>query len=192
MANFFHDHKSNNSPPLDEKRHVGRPEDPVISSAFQKTCEWLESIAEPKALQEIEEYMSNIIGEEHMCTRKWLQHKLIQTYQENISISLDGYRNIVCLKDMANRIINDKWYAERKKSIVDEKDRIILAAAKLIHADIREMKYNNSFYPDEASISSVEEGMKWLPKSVIKFLEVLISSKMKQNIIGQCLVFRSC
>jgi len=54
---------------------------------------------------------------------------------------------VICLQDMAHSIINNKWYSKRQSNVVDESHRIIVAAAKLIKAEIREKSYTNKEYP---------------------------------------------
>ena len=163
----------------DEKSGIskpGRPENPVTADAFRQTCEWLESNCEPKSLQEVEQHMSTIIGDENdMCSRKWMKKRLEEKYQDNILFSSDGYRDIIILKDMAQCIINEKWYDERKKDVVEEKKRIITAAAKLIKAEIREMSCDTTVYP------SVEEAQStnWIPDGLRYFLSHFTSSDLK-------------
>ena len=55
--------------------------------------------------------------------------------------------------NMANFIINSKWYAERKEDIIEETERIVTAAAKLIRSEIRETKYSKDFYPSSSHIT---------------------------------------
>ena len=161
MTNFFLKHKKvNPEEPADEKRPLGynssfvseerrtpgRPENSVTSEAFLKTCEWLESLTEPKSVAEFEEYMSKLVDEKDMCTRKWIKKKLEMKYGKSITFSSDGYRDIISLKDMTEQIINDRWYAEKKTDVTEEKYRIIKAAAKLIQTEIREMKFDKSHF----------------------------------------------
>ena len=81
-----------------EKRSVGRPGDSLMSEAFIKTCEWLESHAEPTSLCEFEEHMVDIVDAAHMCSRKYLRTKLVQKYGDHIEFISDGYRDILCFK----------------------------------------------------------------------------------------------
>ena len=60
------------------KKGPGRPENSEAAYAFSQTCEWFESSCEPISLQEFEEKMSSLLGQENMCTRKWLKVKLNQ------------------------------------------------------------------------------------------------------------------
>ena len=50
----------------------------------------------------------------------------------------------MCFQNMANNIINKKWYEERTNNMVE---RIVTAAAKLIKSQIRETRYNLDVYP---------------------------------------------
>ena len=169
------------------ERKPGKPKDLIATRAFDSTCDWLESTAEPLFLHEVEAYMANIAGD-HMWSRRYIQEQLLERYGDHVEITNEGYRNIVRLKDMARWIINDQWYRDRKPTYEEEKRRIVLAAAKIIKEDIREMNYDKSFYPDEISIADPQEGKKWIPKSLNVFLENMIESEKKQNSIGQCLV----
>ena len=130
--------------PCNNRRNneIGRPENPLMVEAFHQTCEWLECYGEPKSMFEIEEYMSTLVEENVMWTRKYLKKKLQEKYGDNICFSSDRYRDIIILKDMACRIINDRWYEERHKNIEEDKKRIIHTAAKLIQAEIRERSYS--------------------------------------------------
>ena len=49
--------------------------------------------------------------------------------------------NVICFKNMASTIISDKWYTDRKKNDQDESLRIVIAAAKLVKAQIHESAY---------------------------------------------------
>ena len=48
---------------------------------------------------------------------------------------------------MASLIINDTWYEDKWGNIKDEFERIKLAAAKIIKAQIWEMSYSMDFSP---------------------------------------------
>ena len=48
---------------------------------------------------------------------------------------------------MASLIINDTWYEDKWGNIKDESERIELAAAKIIKAQIWEMSYSMDFSP---------------------------------------------
>ena len=52
-----------------------------------------------------------------------------------------GFNNICSF------LINDKWYNERKKDIANDRERIVMAAAKLTVSQIREMENDKVNYP---------------------------------------------
>ena len=174
---------------LEEKRAPGRPENPITAEAFRNTCVWLESRSEPVSMKQVEEYMSQLVGENEMLTRRWLKTKLEQKYKKNINFTSDGYRDIVTLSDLTETIINDRWYKERKKDVIEEKYRIVALAARLIKEEIKELKFDKNTYPDENSIADAERGLNTVPKSLRILLESLIDSKVKQSSLGQCIVY---
>ena len=53
------------------------------------------------------------------------------------------------------------------------------------------MKFDKDTYPKENLIADGEEGFKTVPKSLQILLGFLIDSKVKQNSLGQCLVYAS-
>ena len=97
-------------------------------------------------------------------------------------------KNVVCFRDMASLIINDKWYEAKRDNIQDESERIVLAAAKIIKAQIRELSYSMGFHPSNDDIRDVDAACQWLPSVSQMFLQPIIKSTMKRASIGQCLV----
>ena len=91
---------------------------------------------------------------------------------------------------MVNHILNDAWYDARKKNKEKDAERIIATAAKLIMADIQEKEYNTSYYPNREDILNKNEER--LPKSLKKFLEILIQPMLKQESIGQSILYAAC
>lgn len=55
---------------------------------------------------------------------------------------------------MASFILNDKWYSERKDSVADDAVRIVVAAAKLLVAAIKETNFLTAVYPSSNDILS--------------------------------------
>ena len=85
-------------------------------------------------------------------------------------------------------MINDQWYADRSADPESEMERIVLSAAKIIKAKIKEQEYDMEKYPSDEQIGSLEKGRSWLPKLLLDFLKTLIKSDTKQVSIGQCIV----
>ena len=89
---------------------------------------------------------------------------------------------------MAKYIINDKWYTGKKENIEDEAERIVVTAAKIIKAAIREKKYDVNSYPTNEDIESMDQGISWVPQYLHTFLKMLGLPELKQISIGQSIV----
>ena len=72
----------------------------------------------------------------------------------------------LCLKNLTSSILNEKWYSNRKDTVTDERDRIILTAAKLIYQEMREMTSNTRYYPSEEQVRNNDKGAKILPRTL--------------------------
>ena len=81
---------------------------------------------------ELHEKLCSITGSLHTYSVKWLKKRLQEQYKKHIfSTDISGKRNTVWLKDVANEIMNDEWYADRSANLANERTRIVTAAAKL-------------------------------------------------------------
>ena len=179
----------------------GRPIDTNSSGHFERVCSWLESEAEVYSLSEIHEKMIEMTGSgdesDNVYTQKWLKVKLKQRYGEHIVFSEDEGRSLlVYFHDVANYLINDKWYKNRKSDANDEAERIISTAAKLILDDMRSKDFSSEFYPMREEIASCDEGKLWVPPYLRLFMEKIIKNPLKQASLGQAIVSaarpRSC
>ena len=169
-------------------KEKGRPVSEHTQKTFEDLCEWLEGEGELHTLDELQEKLKEIAGSTEVYTTRTIQRKLQEKYGSNLCIStVEGRRNVVCLKNLASVLLNDMWYENRTKDIGKESDRIILMAAKLIIADIRTMEYDNEFYPTNEAIASEEDNLKWLAPKLKLFMESCVRVPLKQASIGQCL-----
>ena len=75
---------------------------------------------------------------------------------------------MLCFKNMAELIISDKWYSDRKSDKADEARRIIIeTAAKLIRCSIRDdLNKQKETYPSSEEVSS-----KWISETLGAFLQ---------------------
>lgn len=70
---------------------------------------------------------SEIYSERH------LKDKLLKRYADHLVLGqAAGRQNVVCFRNMASTVINDKWYNDRENSLEAESQRIVLTAAKLV------------------------------------------------------------
>lgn len=170
---------------------VGRPVDQQMMKWFEMLCHWLESEgdAELYTLGEVHDKMKELSGESEVYTIKRLKQKLEEHYKECIFFAeVGGRSNVVCFRNMAKHIINDKWYADKKANIEDESERIVTAAAKIIKAEIREREYEHDIYPTKSDISDIERNKQWVPDHLLKLLAIIIPSELRQSSIGQCIL----
>ena len=167
----------------------GRPQDPVLVKSFGQICAWLEGSTELYTLKEVHKKMKEFAGDNDTYSVKWLKTKLKDKYKDHIYFTEeDGCKNIVCFKNTASLVINDQWYADRCADTESEMERIVLSAAKIIKAKIKEQEYDIGKYPSDEQIGCLEKGRSWLPKLLLDFLKTLIKSDTKQVSIGQCIV----
>ena len=101
---------------------------------------------------------------------------------------MNGRHNVVSFKNVARRVINDKWYADRDLDVRRESERIVETAAKLIKADIRETLVDTDVYPADASINDKSALLDWVPKLLMHLLQLLICDEAKRMSIGHCIV----
>ena len=183
LRNFF---KEMSTP--ESKNIKGRPEDLMKQKSFQEMCELLESSG-PISLHALQEKVMEKYEEDDMFSVKWIRKKLEEKYEDNITFTSDGYRTVVCLKELAALLINDRWYANRKQNILEESERIVMTAAKLIKAEINKIKSTTEKYPSDISIADVMEGQKYIPTTLKTFLKELITSEIKVSSLGQCITY---
>ena len=50
------------------------------------------------------------------------------------------------------------------------------------------MIFSTAIYPNGYDIMNIEEGKKWVPKSLLDFMSYLITSGLKQLSLSQCIV----
>ena len=88
---------------------------------------------------------------------------------------------LYALKNMASDILY-----KLKKQGSQTKEDIIVAAAKLVRADLQELKNSKDTYPSVDDIAN-EGTDAWIPSSLQTFLQYLIPTKLKRKCIGQCI-----
>ena len=95
---------------------------------------------------------------------------------------------MLCFKHSLNSLIKDQWYKGRKTNNVDETERIVIQAAKIILGQIRCTSFDMDTYPAHEEISSIGLGKAWLPSCICKFMESLVKKELKQVNLGHTLV----
>jgi len=85
-------------------------------------------------------------------------------------------------------IINEKRHEEKKHMFNDECERIVMSAAKLVKAQVREAKYSLDEYPTASEVSDRQCASNWLPSLLPLFLSHLIPTELKRISLGHTLV----
>ena len=166
----------------------GRHKDQIMTKAFDKLCEWLEDGCENEwlSLVELHARMKLEANTDEVYSVKHLKRKLIERYGNHIYFAeKKGRNNVVCFHDMCSFIISDKWYEERKANQIDDTERIIKTAAKLIAAQIREIEDDMKQYP---IIDDNVNESKFVPPLLSLFLKSIVSSNLEQISLGECIV----
>ena len=110
-------------------------------------------------------------------TQLGLKQKLQDRYKEHIYFSqLPGRENVIGFRHMTDLILS-----EMKKKEQQTKEDIIIAAAKLVKEDIREIEKTIDHYPTTDDITDDEKSNEWIPESLQTFLRILISSSVKKK-----------
>ncbi|GFR89265.1 hypothetical protein ElyMa_000790200 [Elysia marginata] len=111
----------------------------------------------------------------------YMKRKLQDFFKENITFcNQPGRADVVMLYSNASKILSD-FHSDRKRSDhLEEKRRIVQAAAKLVRSDIKSIEIDNEFYPDVNSLDNVNSQRDCLPESLTLFLRTIISGKKKE------------
>ena len=84
-------------------------------------------------LSELHEKLEELASGSEVYTIKRLKQKLMDYYKDFIFFAeIEERHNVVCFRNMAKFIVNEKWYWERKDTLKDEYERIVKTAAQLI------------------------------------------------------------
>ena len=172
-------------------RRAGRPIAQSVSDAFESVCELLErSDCELYSISDLVDKMACVCNEpDKVYTTTHMKRKLQARFGEDIFFAdMDGRHNVVCFKNVAKRLINDKWYADRDCDLGRESERIVETAAKLIKANIRETLFDTDVYPSDANIRDKSASLDWIPVLLTNFLRHIICDETKQISIGHCIV----
>ena len=113
---------------------------------------------------ELHEKMKELAKFVKVYLLKWFKQKLIDKYKDLIYFSdTEGKPNVLCFKDSLNSLINDQWCKGRKANNVDEAERIVIQATKIILEQIRCTLFDKDTYPTHEDISSIELGRHGYP-----------------------------
>ena len=162
------------------------------NKAFNKLCLWLESEASTDLLplDELEEKMERFSESNEAYSTNWLKKKLKYRYSDHLYFAeINGRKNVLYFKNMANYIINEKWYEKRQINVDDEAKRIVKTATKLIREEIRNIKLSLDSHPNKDDITdSINENSCWKPNLLNALLSYVVPKTVKRASICQCII----
>ena len=171
--------------------NVGRSPDSVAAEVFGILCSQLEcEDCELYTLHELVEQMQSLCDSSCSAySAKYMKQKLQERYGDELFFAdIFGRKNVVCFKNMAQRIITDKWYADREEDVTKDGYRIVEAAAKLIKGSIRECLYRMDEYPTSEAIGDKTAVKEWVPDLLRSFLQNIVTDEVKQIALGHSIV----
>ena len=170
----------------------GRPVNDARHASFLQICEWLESQTERYlySLGELrEELLLLAYKEDDVYSVKWMKQKLLDYYGDHINFILhEGRADVVCLNRMSQFLLRQQWMKDKQKDDATESTNIILTAAKLICAELREREYSTDFYPTKSELSDLDSAKNFVPPLLLSFIENLVNDKVKQISICSAIV----
>jgi len=162
---------------------VGRPVNEKKKGAFDRMCDFIEAADdELNSLDDLVSLMQQFsVDPGEVYSKKTLKDELEKRYGSHIEFNeKKGKMNVVCFKDMASTIINQKFYTDRGVTTEDEHLRIVTAAAKLIRSEIRDMPASTTEYPVTKLYRDVPHAKEWVPCLLKTFMEQVVSEDLKQ------------
>jgi len=172
----------------DEARSTGRPQDIAMAQAFDALCDWLESSCE-QGLYSLDELQQQMSAQGTYYSSKHLKRKLVERYGDHIVFShVGGRHNVIGFKDMVSFILSDKWYTDRKQNDGEESVKVVDAAAKLIAAQIRDLKSTVDSYPSPHDVHVGDDLKSPVPPLLLQLMRRLVPSKLKQESLCQSIV----
>jgi hypothetical protein len=176
------------------KRKRGRPKNDAAFMSFEMLCNKLEQECENDiyTLSDLHTMMMEMMKNDGIDLRDayskdYFKQLLQERYESHIYFaSQSGRADVVGLTKFCDFLLHDKYTSDKLAGACSESERIVLRAAELIKAEIRETDYNREYYPTDKDI--VNESLTVLPPLLRSLLTVLVKSPLKQAAIGQCVV----
>ena len=159
----------------------GRPQNVSQVEAFLKVATYLQENDDEQTtvhdlIDKMKECLIDSSSEPYHFT--YMKDQLKQHFGDAIVITeKNGKANVVTIRSNASKILQE-FYCQSKQDNPDtDKLRIIQTAAKLIKSDIQSVSRAKDIYASCHELSSVEEGIAYLPESLHTMLDILFPSK---------------
>lgn len=176
----------------------GRAGDKERHEAFLRVAQYLEENEEEQItvcdlVIKMKEYLPKD-GSVLPYSTKYMRQSLIHYFDDDIIItSVNGISDIVTFKISASSIINNFYDKTNSTNanFEDSKQKIILTAAELIKAEIKDLKVISNEYPTPTDIQDIGGNLSYLPDSLKSFLTSIVTGKeteRKVSAIGQTII----
>ena len=153
---------------------------------FIKLCEWLDGQAEMFTVTELHEMMVKLSDGSNVYSVKRLKQKLEEHYKDDSFFTDEpGRSNVVCFRNTASSIITEAWYKNKKDDINEKTKSVIVIVAQIIRNEARSLKYSTEIYRCRSDINTDNDS---LPPLLRYFIQILLAAKLKQQLIGQCIL----
>ena len=160
--------------------------------AFNKVVQYVEDNGEEpipisELVDKMQEYQEGSTDEPYGA--QYMRKRLQDHFGERAVITIKNQASIICLRQTADSILLE-FHSKKPCSPEDEKARIIQAAAKFIHEDIKSAPPIVEEYPGSDEVNAVDKCMERLPNSLHLLLSGIVKRKcdLKVASIGQCLM----
>ena len=155
----------------------GRHSDEEKTKWFELPCDRLDSAAgaEMCTLKDLHNKMAEISGRSEIYSMIRMKQKQLEHYDDSTFFAeVGGCDNVVCFRNVDYKI-------DKKDSIEDEAERIVVASDTLLKANIGEQEYDTELYPCDIDIVDFDNGKLWIPHLLQKLQDITIPSSVKAD-----------
>ena len=175
----------------------GRPVTEVAQNAFDDLCDELLANGENEffTLPELHNKMIELARDRYGADDRdvygisHLRNKLKERFKDTIYFaSRSGRSDVIGFRGLCDLILTDKYFLSKNVAGVSEAEHVVMKAAALILADIRETEFDRAFYPTTDDIDTSGGGLRFVPPLLQLLLQRLIVNPLKQVSFGQGIV----
>ncbi len=182
-----------------KKSKRGRPNRPEKEKAFHETLKYLEKAEkETLSVRDLRDMMGKKIkhidanSQVGAFTTKHMKRRLSESYGDRIVFTeIEGCENVIAFRYTVDRILHDVYDSATKTSD-EQKESILIAAAKFLCDDFLSKHDNKSHYPSSEELQDLESNLVYLPGSLRLFLTATLGDTKQAQLlvasIGQAIV----
>lgn len=156
---------------------IGRPESDSITSAMEKIFAFIENHDDCQfSIQELKD-----ICKEPSIDNRTIKSKLKSKYGNRIIITEKlGSSAFICFIDNQHDVLSKAWYEKKKENEMEERLRILKAAAAIVREDIQSIVFDTDNYPPPTQM--FEDINSDIPESLTYLLEQIILKNKRSKL----------